>query len=107
MTRTKLISSKTEKMPFRPVFNEILSPQIEPTTESSTAAIYQLLADLGFLGDRPTSTAKVRVLLSSFLMQAPRLKSRVERKGGRMIIGWARKHMELKGYSSWKLEVLK
>jgi hypothetical protein len=88
MTRTKLISTKTETMPFRPKFNEIVSPQIEPTTESSTVAINQLLTDLVCLGDRPTSNAKVRVLLSSFLMQAQRLEGRVERKGGRMIIGW-------------------
>ena len=88
MTRTKLISTKTETMPFRPKFNEIVSPQIEPATESSTVAIDQLLTDLGCLGDRPTSNAKVRVLLSSFLMQAQRLEGRVERKGERMIIGW-------------------
>ena len=88
MSRTKLISTKTETMPFRPKFNEIVSPQIEPATESGTVAIDQLLADLGCLGDRPTANAKVRVLLSSFLMQAQRLESRVERKGGRMIIGW-------------------
>ena len=88
MTRAKLISTKTETTPFRPQFNEIVSPQIEPATESSTVAIDQLLTDLGCLGDRPTSNAKVRVLLSSFLMQAQRLASRVERKGGQMIIGW-------------------
>ena len=88
MTRTKLISTKTETMPFRPQFNEIVSPQIEPATESSAVFIDQLLAELGCLGDRPTSNAKVRVLLSSFLMQAQRLADRIERKGGRMVIGW-------------------
>ena len=88
MSRTKLISTKTKTMPFRPKFNEIVSPQIEPATESGTVAIDQLLADLGCLRDRPTANAKVRVLLSSFLMQAKRLESSVERKGGRMIIGW-------------------
>ena len=88
MTRTKLISTKTETTPFRPQFNEIVSPQIEPATESSAVVIDQLLAELGCLGDRPTSNAKVRVLLSSFLMQAQRLADRVERKGGRMVIGW-------------------
>jgi hypothetical protein len=88
MNRTKLISTKTETMPFRPHFNEIVSPQIEPATENSEVAIDQLLADLGCLGDRPTSNAKVRVLLSSFLMQAQRLADRIERKGGRMVIGW-------------------
>jgi hypothetical protein len=76
MTHIKLISTKTETMPFRPKFNEIVSPQIEPATES-TVAIDQLLTDLGCLGDRPTSNAKVRVLLSSFLMQAQRLEGRV------------------------------
>jgi hypothetical protein len=86
--RTKLISTKTETHPFRPKFNEIVSPQIEPATESSALTIDRLLADLGCLGDRPTSNAKVRVLLSSFLIQAQRLEGRVERKGGQMIIGW-------------------
>ena len=88
MNRTKLISAKTETQPFRHKFNEIMSPQIEPATENSAVAIDQLLADLGCLGDRPTSNAKVRVLLSSFLMQAQRLADRIERKGGRMVIGW-------------------
>lgn len=88
MTRTKLMSTKTETIPFRPQFDEVVSPQIEPATESSAVAIDQLLADLGCLGERPSSNAKVRVLLSSLLMQAQRLQDRVERKGGRMIIGW-------------------
>jgi hypothetical protein len=88
MNRTKLISAKTETQPFRHKFNEIMSPQIEPATEISAVAIDQLLADLGCLGERPTSNAKVRVLLSSFLMQAQRLADRIERKGGRMVIGW-------------------
>lgn len=91
MTRTKLLSSKKdlERNPFAGVqFNEILSPIIEPATETDTAAIDQLLSDLGCLSDRPTANAKIRVLLSSFLMQSQRLENRVERKGGRMIIGW-------------------
>ena len=87
--KSKLISAHEEKTSWgRREFQEVVSPQIEPATESSTVAIDQLLTDLGCLGDRPTSNAKVRVLLSSFLMQAKRLESRVERKGGRMIIGW-------------------
>jgi hypothetical protein len=87
--KSKLISAHEEKTSWgRHEFQEVVSPQIEPATESSTVAIDQLLTDLGCLGDRPTSNAKVRVLLSSFLMQAQRLESRVERKGGRMIIGW-------------------
>ena len=91
MTRTKLLSSKKdlERNPFAGVqFNEILSPIIEPATETDTAAIDQLLSDLGCLSDRPTANAKIRVLLSSFLMQSQRLENRVERKGSRMIIGW-------------------
>ena len=51
LTCTKLISTKTETTPFRYKFNEVVSPQIEPATESSTAAIDRLLADLGCLGD--------------------------------------------------------
>ena len=87
--KSKLINAIEEKTSWgRPEFQEVVSPQIEPATESSTVAIDQFLADLGCLGDRPTSNAKVRVLLSSFLMQAQRLESRVERKGGQMIIGW-------------------
>ena len=87
--KAKLISASEEKTSWgRPEFQEVVSPQIEPATESSTVAIDQILADLGCLGDRPTSNAKVRVLLSSFLMQAQRLENRVERKGGQMIIGW-------------------
>ena len=87
--KAKLISANEEKTSWgRPEFQEVVSPQIEPATESSAVTIDQLLEDLGCLGDRPTSNAKVRVLLSSFLMQAQRLESRVERKGGRMIIGW-------------------
>lgn len=80
MTRTKLISTKTETMSFRHKFNEIVSSQIEPAKENSAVAIDQLLEDLGCLGDRPTSNAKVRVLLSSFLMQAQRLADRIDRK---------------------------
>lgn len=87
--KAKLISANEEKTSWgRPEFQEVVSPQVEPATESSTVAIDRLLADLGCLGDRPTSNAKVRILLSSFLMQAQRLESRVERKGGGMIIGW-------------------
>jgi hypothetical protein len=88
MTRTKLISTKTEANPFRDQFNEVISPLVEPSTEGGTLAIDQLLADLGCLGERPTANAKVRVLLSSFLTQAQRLEDRVKRKGGQMIIGW-------------------
>ena len=87
--KAKLISANEEKTSWgRHEFQEVVSPQIEPATESSTVAIDQLLEDLGCLEDRPTSNAKVRVLLSSFLMQAQRLESLVERKGGRMITGW-------------------
>jgi hypothetical protein len=87
--QAKLISAIEEKTSWgRHEFQEVVSPHIEPATESSAVAIDQLLADLGCLGDRPTSNAKLRILLSSFLMQAQRLAGRIERKGGRMIIGW-------------------
>jgi hypothetical protein len=87
--KAKLVSASEEKIGWgRREFQEVISPQIEPATESSVVAIDQFLADLGCLGKRPTSNEKARVLLSSFLMQAQRLESRVERKGGRMIIGW-------------------
>ena len=87
--KAKLISAKEEKTVWgRPEFKEIMSPQLEPATESSAAAINQFLVDLECLNGRHTSNAKLQVLLSSFLMQAQRLESHVERKGGRMIIGW-------------------
>jgi hypothetical protein len=83
---TKLVSSK--KTPFLPEFNQIISPKTEPSTEGSKLAIDEYLTKLGFLNNRPTSNAKAAVILSSFLMQAQRLESRVERKGGEMLIGW-------------------
>jgi hypothetical protein len=83
---TKLVSHKT--MPFFPEFNQIISPKTEPSTESSQLAIDEYLTKLGCLGGKPTSNAKAAVILSSFFCQAQRLKSRVERKGGTMLIGW-------------------
>jgi hypothetical protein len=83
---TKLVSHKT--MSFYPEFNQIISPKTEPSTEGSRLAIDEYLTKLGCLGDRPTSNDKAAVILSSFLCQAQRLESRVERKGGTMLIGW-------------------
>tara|TARA_R100000935_G_scaffold55959_1_gene86615 strand:+ start:2760 stop:4022 length:1263 start_codon:yes stop_codon:yes gene_type:complete len=86
MTRAKLVSSKA--VPFHPEFGEVVSPIMEPATVDSKAAIDKLLFDLGYLVGRPTTNAKYRMLLSSFLCQAQRLADRVKRKGGDMIIGW-------------------
>ena len=68
-------------------FAEVLSILAEPEDEFSISLIDQLLAKLGILSDRPSSNQKLRVLLSSFLIQAHRLKNRKERKGSQMIIG--------------------
>ena len=68
-------------------FAEVLSILAEPEGEFSISLIDQLLAKLGILSDRPSSNKKLRVLLSSFLIQAHRLKDRKERKGSQMIIG--------------------
>ena len=83
---TKLVSSK--KTPFLPEFNQIISPKTEPSTEGSRLAIDEYLTKLSLLNNRTTSNAKAAVILSSFLMQVQRLESRVERKGGEMLIGW-------------------
>ena len=69
-------------------FQEILSPLVEPETATDKAAIDQLLLELEVLSNRPTTNAKMGVLLSSFLLQAQRLQGRRERKGEDMIIGY-------------------
>ena len=102
MTRTKLLSSdKTnlDNLFSNAEFHEILAPSSEPATDVDNGAIDLLLYELGCLGNRPTSNAKMRVLLSSFLMQAQRLKSRVERKGGLMVIGWPHDEAYWRGQS--------
>ena len=95
MNRTQLTSAKTKSKnaqpdPFytHPVLKQVLSPLVEPATDATEAQIDKLLEGLGCLSDRPTTNAKLRVLLSSFLLQAQRLKDRVDRKGGSLMIGW-------------------
>ncbi len=88
MNRTQLTSAKTKPEIFHPHFNEVLSPLVEPATDATEAKVDQLLKGLGCLNDRPSSNAKLRVLLSSFLLQAQRLQDRIDRKGGRLLIGW-------------------
>ena len=84
MNRTQLTSAKTKSEnaqpdPFyiHPVFKQVLSPLVEPATDATEAQIDKLLEGLGCLSGRPTTNAKLRVLLSSFLLQAQRLKDRV------------------------------
>jgi len=69
-------------------FEEVLSPLVEPETATDKAAIDHFLLELDILSDRPTTNAKMGVLLSSFLLQAQRLEGRRERKGEEMIIGY-------------------
>jgi hypothetical protein len=89
MTRTQLTSEKTKSKNEHPdpfythhVFNQMLSPLVEPATDATEAQIDKLLEGLGCLSDRPSTNTKLRVLLSSFLLQAQRLQDRVDRKGG-------------------------
>jgi hypothetical protein len=95
MTRTQLTSEKTKSKNEHPdpfythhVFNQMLSPLVEPATDATEAQIDKLLEGLGCLSDRPSTNTKLRVLLSSFLLQAQRLQDRVDRKGGSLLIGW-------------------
>lgn len=69
-------------------FEEVLSLLVEPESPADSEVINQYLADLHCYSNRPSSNAKMAVLLSSFIMQAQRLRGRVERKGGEMIIGY-------------------
>ena len=68
-------------------FAEVLSILVEPQGETTIKSIDDLLMELGLQSDRPTSKQKLRVLLSSFLIQAKRLQDRQERKGSQMILG--------------------
>jgi hypothetical protein len=91
LTRTKLLSSDPNSLDNLFVsdqFHEVLSPLLEPDTATDTAKIDRLLYDLGCLTNGTSSNTKMRVLLSSFLLQAQRLEDRVNRKGGELIIGW-------------------
>ncbi len=82
MNRTQLTSAKTKSKnerpdPFytHPVFKQVLSPLVEPATDDTEAQIDQLLEGLGCLSNRPSTNVKLRVLLSSFLLQAQRHKT--------------------------------
>jgi len=70
-----------------PEFDEIISPLVEPADNMTLKKVVQLLSDLGFTKERPSSQTKLRVLMSSFLMQAMRLEVRAQRKGSERIIG--------------------
>ena len=65
-------------------FGEVVSPVVEPAEDKDWSLINDYLADLGFSGLRPSSTQKLGVLLSSFLMQSMRLEGRRERRGEAM-----------------------
>jgi hypothetical protein len=85
----KLISGKDlHAGHFVAEFKETIAPWFEPAADATEAQIDQLLDGLGCLHIRPSSNAKLRVLLSSFLLQAQRLQHRVDRKGGSLLIGW-------------------
>ena len=82
---TKLLSPKDVFATDQ--FSEILSPLVEPTDEVASLIVKQLLADLGFVLERPSTVIKLEVLLSSFLMQSARLLSRQQRKNEPMVMG--------------------
>ena len=91
MTRTKLLSSDPnalENLFVSDQFAEVLSPLLEPEADADTSIIDGLLHDLGCLSGGTVSNAKMRVLLSSFIVQSRRLEERIRLKGGQMIIGW-------------------
>jgi hypothetical protein len=60
-------------------FAEVLSPLVEPVDEDASSVLLDQLSRLGFTSERPSSLAKLQVLLASFLMQAGRLESRRDR----------------------------
>ena len=91
MTRTKLLSSNPlslDNLFPSDELKEVLSPLVEPETDKDRALVDEHLKVLGCYSSRSVSLAKLRVLLSSFLLQAQRLEERVQRKGGELIIGW-------------------
>lgn len=90
-TRTKLLSSDPnalENLFMWDHFAEVVSPLLEPETDSGITIIDELLDELGCLSGGTVSNAKMRVLLSSFIVQSRRLQERIKLKGGQMIIGW-------------------
>ena len=82
---TKLLSPKDQFATDD--FAEVLSLLVEPADDDSAASIDQMLGELGFVSERPSTVIKLQVLLSSFLMQSARLLSRLERKGEAMVLG--------------------
>lgn len=68
-------------------FAEVLSPLVEPVDDGASSVLIDQLKRLGFTSERPSSLAKLKVLLASFLMQAGRLESRRDRKGEPMVMG--------------------
>ena len=91
MTRTKLLNSNPlslDNLFPSDEFKEVLSPLVEPDTDKDRALVDEHLKVLGCYSRHSVSLAKLRVLLSSFLLQAQRLEERVKRKGGELIIGW-------------------
>jgi hypothetical protein len=91
MKQTKLLSSNPDRLDLlmeSEQFSEVLSPVVQPQAIIDEQRIDELLTQLGCLSNRPVSLRKLRTLLSSFLLQAQRLTNKVQRKGGRMVIGW-------------------
>jgi hypothetical protein len=103
---TKLLgSNRLEHLFEKQDFREVLSPLVEPASPSDLSVVNQYLYELGCLSNRPSSNAKMAVLLSSFIMQAQRLKGRVERKGGELIIGYPHDEVYWRKRSSVGYEV--
>ena len=76
MTRTKLLSSNPlslDNLFPSDEFKEVLSPLVEPETDKDRALVDENLKVLGCYSRRSVSLVKLRVLLSSFLLQAQRL----------------------------------
>lgn len=92
MSLTKLLSSDPntlENLFVSDQFGEVVSPLVEPEAASDIAMIDRLLDDLDCLTTGTVSNSKMRVLLSSFLLQPESLAERLKRKGGELIIGWS------------------
>lgn len=91
MNRTKLLSSDPLSLdnlfPLNE-FKEVLSPIVAPETDADAALVDECSKVLDCYSSRAVSLSKLRVLLSSFLLQSQRLEDRLQRKGGELIIGW-------------------
>ena len=78
MNQTKLLSSNPDRLDLlmeSEQFSEVLSPVVQPEAIIDEKRIDQLLMQLGCLSNRTASLRKLHTLMSSFLMQAQRLKS--------------------------------